>query len=328
MSLRKWLVPAFVAATAIMPLSAASQAPAWPARAIHIVVPYGPGGYTDTYTRLIAAELAKTLNQPVLVENKSGNSGNVGSEVVAKATPDGYTLLMGGMSTHAINVSLYRNLPFDPVRDFTPVAPAVWASSVLLANPAANLATVGDLVALARSKPGELAYGSAGIGTPGHLNVESMKRQTGVRLNHLPYKGETDALLALIRGDIVLASMSVSTALPHIRAGKVRPIALAASSRSPTLPDVPLLSETLPGVGSGSWIGMFGPAGLPGDIVERINREVDRIMRTPEMAARLVASDLVHRSMTPGQFGEFQKVEIAKWGALIRANDIRIDQGP
>ncbi len=204
MSLRNWLAPALVAATAIMPLAAASQAPVWPARAIHIVVPYGPGGYTDTYTRLIAAELAKTLNQPVLVENKPGNSGNVGSEVVAKAAPDGYTLLMGGMSTHAINVTLYRNLPFDPVRDFTPVAPAVWASSVLLVNPATNLATVGELIALARSKPGELAYGSAGIGTPGHLNVESLKGRTGVRLNHLPYKGETDALLALIRGDIVL----------------------------------------------------------------------------------------------------------------------------
>ncbi len=166
MSPRKWLAPAFVAAAAIMPLSAASQAPVWPARAIHIVVPYGPGGYTDTYTRLIAAELAKTLNQPVLVENKAGNSGNIGSEVVAKAAPDGYTLLMGGMSTHAINVSLYRDLPFDPVRDFTPVAPVVAANSVLLANPSTNLATVGDLVALARSKPGELAYGSAGIGTP------------------------------------------------------------------------------------------------------------------------------------------------------------------
>lgn len=325
MSPRKWLAPALVAATAIMPLPTAAQAPVWPARAVHIIVPYGPGGYTDTYTRLIAAELAKTLNQPVLVENKPGNSGNIGSEVVAKAAPDGYTLLMGGMSTHAINVSLYRNLPFDPVRDFTPVTPVVAANSVLLANPSTNLATVDDLVALARSKPGELSYGGAGIGTPSHLNIEALTGRTGVRLNYVPYKGEADALLALMRGDIVLASMSVSTALPQIRAGKVRPIAVAGSARSPTLPDVPLLSEIVPGIGSGSWIGLFGPAGLPGDLVQRINREVDRIMRTPGMQERIAASDLTYTAMTPAEFADVQKAEIRRFAEIIRANGIRIE---
>lgn len=325
MSPRKWLAPAFVAAAAIMPLSAASQAPAWPARAVHLIVPYGPGGYTDTYTRLIAIELAKTLNQPVLVENKPGNSGNIGSEIVARAAPDGYTLLMAGMNTHAINVSLYRDLPFDPVRDFTPVTPVVSANSVLLVNPSTPLASLGDLLALARAKPGELAFGGAGIGTPSHLNIEALKARTGVRLNHVPYKGESDALLALLRGDIVLASMSVSTALPHIRAGKVRPIAVAGSARSPALPDVPLLSETLPGIGSGSWIGLFGPAGLPGDVVQRLNREVDRIMRTPEMKERTAAGDLLYTPMTPAEFGDFQKAEIRRLSEIIRVNGIRIE---
>jgi tripartite-type tricarboxylate transporter receptor subunit TctC len=325
MSLSKWLAPAFVAATAIMPLFAAAQAPVWPARAIHVVVPYGPGGYTDTYTRLIAAELAKTLNQPVLVENKAGNSGNIGSDVVAKAAPDGYTLLMGGMSTHAISVSLYRNLPFDPIRDFTPISPVASANSVLLVNPSTNLASVGDLLALTRAKPDELSYGGAGIGTPSHLNIEALKERTGVRLSYVPYKGEADALLALMRGDIVLASMSVSTALPQIRAGRVRPIAVAGSARSPTLPDVPLLSETVPGIGSGSWIGLFGPAGLPGDIVHRINREVDRIMRTPEMHERITASDLAYTAMTPAEFAGFQKAEIRRFAEIIRANGIRIE---
>jgi len=325
MTLVKLLAAALFTATAVASLPAVSQAPPWPARAVHIIVPFGPGGYTDTYARLIANELAKTLNQPVLVENKAGNSGNVGSEVVAKAAPDGYTLLMAGMNTHAINVSLYRDLAFDPVRDFTPVTPVVAANSVLLVNPSTSLATVGDLLALARTKPGEFSYGGAGIGTPSHLNIEALKGRTGVSLNYVPYKGEADALLALMRGDVVLASMSVSTALPQIRAGKVRPIAVAGAARSPTLPDVPLLSETVPGIGSGSWIGLFGPAGLPGDVVQRLNREVDRIMRTPEMKERTAANDLAYTAMTPAEFADFQKAEIRRFAEIIRANGIRIE---
>jgi len=313
-----------VAVAAIAPMPAAAQAP-WPARPIHIVVPYAPGGYTDIYTRLIASELAGTLNQPVLVENKAGASGNIGSEFVAKAAPDGYTLLMGGLTTHAISVSLYKTLPFDPVRDFTPVAPGVWAGAVLLTHPDTKLANVNDLVALARSKPGELAFGSAGIGTPSHLNIEALMARTGVRMNYLPYKGESDALLAIVRGDLVLASLSVATALPQIRAGKVRPIAVASAARSPALPDVPTLSETYPGLGAGSWIALFGPPGLPADIVQRLNREVDRIMRSPEMTARLAASDLTYTSMTPAEFADFQKAEIVKWGALVRSAGIKVD---
>jgi tripartite-type tricarboxylate transporter receptor subunit TctC len=319
------LLPALLAAAAALaPMPAAAQAP-WPARAVQIVVPYAPGGYTDTYARLVATELARALGQPVVVENRAGGSGNIGSEIVAKAAPDGYTLLMGGLTTHAISVSLSKTPPFDPVRQFTPIAPVVWASSVLLTNPAANLATVHDLVALARAKPGELAFGSSGIGTPSHLNIEGLMARTGVRMNHLPYKGESDALLAIVRGDLVLASLSVATALPQIRAGKVRPIAVASAARSPALPDVPTLSESFPGLGGGSWIALFGPAGLAPDVVQRLNREVDRIMRTPEMAARLAGSDLTHTSMTAAEFADFQKAEIVRWGALVRSAGIAVD---
>ena len=325
MNRRAFLAAALSAAAAAIPAPSGAQAPPWPGKPVRIVVPFGPGGYTDTYARLIAGELAKTLGQSVLVENKAGHSGNVGSEIVAKAAPDGYTLLMAGMNTHAINVSLYRDLAFDPVRDFTPVTPVVSANSVLLVNPSTRLATVGDLLALARSKPGELSYGGAGIGTPSHLNIEALKGRTGVRLNYVPYKGESDALLALMRGDVVLASMSVSTALPQIRAGKVRPIAVAGAARSPTLPDVPLLSEIVPGIGSGSWIGLFGPAGLPRDVVLRVNREVDRIMSTPEMKERIVAGDFTYTAMTPDEFADFQKAEIRRFAEVIRANGIRIE---
>jgi tripartite-type tricarboxylate transporter receptor subunit TctC len=313
------LVALVLAVGALASSTAASQPAPWPTHPIRLVVPFAPGGNTDTYARLIATELAKSLGQPVIVENRAGGSGNVGSDAVAKAAPDGYTLLVGGMNTHAINGWLYRDLPYDPVRDFAPIAPIAWSPSVLLVQASSGIAGLNELVALARAKPDTLSYGSAGVGVPGHLNVEWVKSITGARLDHVPYKGESEAVLALLRGDIVLASATVPTALPHVKAGRLRAIAIAADRRSPTLPDVATIAEVFPGVGSGSWIGLFGPAGLPTVIVQRINADVDRILRSPDMAARLAASDLAHVTMTPAAFGEYQKAEIAKWGTIIRS---------
>ena len=313
------------AAMALAQGPAAAQPAPWPSRAIRIVVPFAPGGYTDTYARLIAAELARTLGQPVVVENRAGSSGNVGSDSVAKVPPDGYTLLVGGMNTHAINLWLYRDLPFDPVRDFTPIAPIAWSPSVLLVQASSGIARLADLVARAREKPGTLSFASAGVGVPGHLNVEWIKSITGIELGHVPYKGEADAVLALLRGDVVLASAAVPTAAPHVKAGRLRAIAIAADRRSPTMPDVPTVGETFPGVGSGSWIALFGPAGLPGDVVRRVNDAVDRFLRSPEIASRMAESDLTHVSMTPAAFAEYQKAEIAKWGAIVRATGLRLD---
>lgn len=325
LSRRSFAVLLSLIAAVAVPTPGAAQHAAWPAKPVRIVVPFGPGGYTDTYGRLIALELAPALGQPVVVENRAGDSGNVGSELVARAAPDGYTLLLGGMNTLAVAPSLRRDLPFDVIRDFTPIAPVVWANSVLLVDPASGPASVTELVARARAKPGELSYATAGNGTPSHLNVEAIKSRTGIKLGHVPYKGESEALLALIRGDVVLASMSVSTALPHVRAGKVRAIAVAGDRRSPNLPDVPLLSEAVPGVGSGSWVALFGPAGLPPAVVDRLNREVDRIMRTPAMGERLVANDLAHVSMTPRELASYQKAEIAKWAAIVRESGMRAE---
>ena len=313
-----------LAATALWRPAAAQPAP-WPIRPIRIVVPFAPGGYTDTYARLIAAELAKTLGQPVVVENRAGGSGNVGSDAVAKAPPDGYTLLVGGMNTHAISLWLYRDLPFDPVRDFTPIAPIAWSPSVLLVHASGGIASLADLVERARAKPGTLSFGSAGVGVPGHLNVEWIKTIAGVELGHVPYKGESEAMLALLRGDVVLASATVPTAVPHVKAGRLRAIAIAAERRSPTMPDVPTVGETFSGVGSGSWIALFGPAGLPGDVVQRINDAVDRFLRSPEMASRLAESDLTHVSMTAAALADYQKAEIAKWGRIVRATGLRLD---
>lgn len=316
----------FLALAAIALAPRASAQPAtWPSRPIRIVVPFGPGGYTDTYARLIAAELATTLGQSVVVENRAGGSGNVGSDAVAKAPPDGYTLLVGGMNTHAINLWLYRDLPFDPVRDFTPIAPIAWSPSVLLVPASSGVASLADLVALARARPGALSFGSAGVGVPGHLNVEWIKSIAGIDLAHVPYKGEADAVLAALRGDVALASAAVPTALPHVKAGRLRAIAIAADRRSPTMPDVPTVGETYPGVGSGSWIALFGPAGLPPGIVQRLNETVDRFLRSAPIAARMAESDLAHVSMTPSALAAYQKAEIAKWGAIVRATGVRLD---
>jgi len=320
------LFPALLAcAAAAISTPLAAQMPAYPAKPIRIVVPYAVGGYADTFARLVAADLAKAMGQPVIVVSKPGANGNIACEYVAKAASDGYTLLMGGVNTHAINTSLYSDLPFDPVRDFTPVSFVVAPNTLIVVNPALDVSTVGELVALARSKPGLLNYGSGGTGTFTHLAVESLKSSANLDLIHVPYKGEGESLLALLRGDVALAALSVPTALQHVRSGKLRPIAATGTSRSSAFPDLPTVAQTLPGDSAISWIGLFGPAMLAPEIALRLNQEVGNLMASPELRERLAASDSTFVAMTPAEFGAFQKSEIARWAAVIRKNRIRVE---
>lgn len=314
---------ACVAATISAPLAA--QMPSHPSKPIRIVVPYATGGYGDTFARLVAAGLAKAMDQPVVVENKPGANGNIACEYTAKAAPDGYTLLMGGVNTHAINVSLFRALPFDPVRDFTPVSFVVSANTLIVVNPSLDVSTVSELVALARSKPGLLTHSSGGTGTFTHLAIESLKSRASVDMTHVPYKGEGESLLALLRGEVSLAALSVPTALPHVKSGKLRPIATTGTSRSRAFPDLPTVAETLPGASANSWIGLFGPAMLPPEVALRLNQEVGRIMASPELRERLATTDSTFVAMTPAQFGTFQKSEIASWAEVLRSNNVRVD---
>lgn len=307
------------------PVPSTAQAPAWPAKPIHVVVPFVAGGYVDTYARLVATRLAPVLGQPVYVENRPGSSGHVGSEYVAKSAPDGYTLLVTAINTHAVNVSLYKEMPFHPVRDFTPLALVADGVSAWVVPASLNVGSIDELVALARSQPDVLNYGSAGVGTLGNLMVEWVKSRTGVRIGHIPYKGESEALLAALRGDVALSQASVASVLPHVKSGKVRVIATTGATRAAPMPDVPTISETLPGISGSAWIGMFGPANLPESIATRINREVARIMASPEMQERLSANALASPPMTAEQFGAFQRAEIAKWAEVIRTNGIRVD---
>ena len=316
----------WVAALALCVLGdAVAQSATWPTRAVRIVVPFAAGGYTDTYARVIAQDLGRVLPQPVVVDNRPGNGGNLGSDLVAKAAPDGYTLIVGAFNTHAVHATLYSSLPFDPLRDFTPIAFVAEATSVLVVAPHVPATTLRELLDLARTRPGGMDYGSSGVGTLGNLHIESMKSQTGIPFQQIAYRGEGEVLLALLRGDIAFASMSVSTALPQIRAGKIRPIATSGRTRSQVLPEVGTIGETLPGLGGNSWVALFGPAGVPDEIVQKLNREVDRIMRSPEVRQRMAANDIAYVSMTPAQLGEFQRAEARRWGDVVRANKLRVD---
>jgi tripartite-type tricarboxylate transporter receptor subunit TctC len=314
---------ACVVTTISAPLAA--QAPTYPSKPIRIVVPYAAGGYADAFARLVATGLARAMDQPVVVENKPGANGNIACEYVARAAPDGYTLVMGGVNTHAVNVSLFRTMPFDPVRDFTPVSFVVSPNTLIVVNPSLGVATVGELVALAQSRPGLLTYSSGGTGTFTHLAVESLKSRANVDMTHVPYKGEGESLLALLRGEVSMAALSVPTALPQVRSGKLRPIAIAGTARSTAFPDLPTVAETLPGAGANSWIGLFAPAMLAPEIARRLNQEVGRIMASPELRERLAATDSTFVAMTPAQFAAFQKSEIASWAEVIRANNVRVD---
>ena len=323
--MRKLLRTLLVCVAIAVSAPSVAQVPAYPGKPIRIVVPYAAGGYADSFARVIAAGLAKAMEQSVVVENKPGANGSIACEYVAKAAPDGYTLLMGGVNTHAVNVSLFRGMPFDPVRDFTPVAFVVSPNTLIVVNPSLGVSTVGELVALARSKPGQLNYSSGGTGTFTHLAVESLESRAGVDLTHVPYKGEGESVLALLRGDVSLAALSVPTVLPHVKSGKLRAIAATGNTRSAAFPEVPTVAETLPGAGASSWIGLFAPAMLPPEITLKLNREIDKVMASPELRERLATTDSTFVAMTPAQFGAFQKAEITSWAEVIRANNIRVD---
>jgi len=316
----------WVCALALLALvQAGAQTTTFPSRPVRIVVPYAPGGYTDTYARVVAQDLTRVFGQPVVVDNRPGSGGNLASELVARSAPDGYTLIVASISATAINASLLASLPFDPLRDFTPIAFVAEAYSVLVAASSVPASTLEELLDFARAQPGGIEYGTPGVGLPGHLHIESMKLRTGIALRHVPYKGESELLPALLRGDVAFASMSASTALPHARAGKIKLIANTGRTRSSALPGLPTIGETLPGLGGNSSVALFGPAGVPEDIVQRLNREVDRLLQSPGVQRRMAANAVAYVSMTPAQLGDFQRAEIIRWGEMVRANRLRVE---
>jgi tripartite-type tricarboxylate transporter receptor subunit TctC len=308
---------------------AASQAWAadvsYPVKTIRIIVPFPPGGIADVLSRVIGQKFTDTWSQPVVIENRTGAGGNIGADLVAKSPPDGYTLVMGTIGTHAVNVSLFSKLPYDPVKDFAPVALVVEADGLLVLHPSIPAKTVKELIALARARPGQLVYASAGNGTAGHLSGELFKALAKIDLVHIPYKGNVPALTDVVGGQTSMLFATMPTAMPLARVNKLYAMAVTGARRNPAAPEVPAVAETLPGFEVTNWIGIFAPAGTPLEVVAKLNPEIMRIMKLPEVQARLVTEGAKSRVNTPTEFGTFQKNEMAKWGKLIRDAHIAVD---
>jgi tripartite-type tricarboxylate transporter receptor subunit TctC len=306
-------------------ISLPAQAQPYPSKPIRIIVPFPVGGIADLYSRLIGVRWTEAWGQPVVVENRTGAGGNIGAEMVAKSAPDGYTLLMGSLGTHAVNVSLFSKLPFDPVRDFAPIALALEAEGLLVVHPSVPAKSVAELIALARAKPGALTYASAGAGTASHLAGELFKTMAKVDMVHIPYKGNVPAITDLLAGQTSLLFGTMPTVLPHARAGKLRALATIGAARAAASPELPTVAESLPGFEVVNWVGFFAPAGTPPEIVARLNAEVQKFMQSKEITARLTNEGARFIPMTPDQFGNFVKAEIAKWAPVVKASGARAD---
>ena len=310
---------------AVFFLSFSALAQNYPAKPIKVIVPFPAGGIADIYSRLIGNRWTAAWGQPVVVENRTGAGGNIAAEMVAKAPPDGYTLVMGSLGTHAVNVSLFSKLPYDPVRDFAPISLALEAEGLLALHPSVPAQNVAELIALARSKPGGLSYASAGAGTASHLAGELFKAMAKVDMLHVPYKGNVPAITDLLAGQTSLIFATMPTVLPQAKAGKLRALATIGAARSAAAPELPTVAETLPGFEVNNWVGLFAPAGTPADIVGRLNGEVQKFMQSKEITARLTAEGARFIPMTPDQFGAFVKSEIAKWAPVVKASGAKAD---
>ena len=298
-----------------------ARSAAYPTRPVRLVVPFAPGG-ADISARLLAQRLAEKLGQSFVIDNRAGAAGVVGTDVVAKSPPDGYTLLFCTAS-HAVTAVYYRKLPFDPIRDFIAVASVGSVPFVLITHPALPVRSVKDFVTLARAKPGELFYSTAGTGGIGHLASELFAKRTGIRVTHVAYKGTGPALTALLSGDVQFALLNLAGVLPQIRGGKLKALGVASGQRSPLAPDLLTLKESGVDLESGTWYGVLAPRGAPNYAVELLNREISALLRTPEFREQLAARGVVAATMTPQEFSAFVRSEIDKWGGVMKDAGIK-----
>jgi tripartite-type tricarboxylate transporter receptor subunit TctC len=309
----------------VLGLTAASHAQTFPSRTIHIVSPYAAGGAMDLTSRALAAAMTESLGQQVVVENRTGGQGLIGAEYVARAKPDGHTVVMYSDAL-AISPSIFAKIPFDPVRDFAPITNAILGSHIIVAHPSVQANTLQELVALARREPGKLAFGSPGTGTPQHLAGELFKQQAGgLDIVHVPYRGGGQLIVDLVGGQIPLGLIGLPPTLPHIRAGKLKVFAVTARKRSPSLPDVPTVEEAgLAGYETVQWFGPAAPAGTPKPVVDRLYAEFVRALQQPVVVERLRGAGLeVAPSASPEAYGEFIRSEVARWPAIVKAAGLK-----
>jgi len=296
----------------------------YPAKPVRLIVPFPVGGIADIYGRLLGARLTELWGQPVVVENRTGAGGNIGADLVAKSAPDGYTIGIGSIGTHAVNVTLFSKLPYDAVRDFAPIALLLEAEGMLVVHPSVPAQNISELILLAKSRP--LTFASAGMGTASHLAGELFKSMAKVDMTHVPYKGNVPAITDLLAGQTTLLFATMPTVLPHTKTGKLRGIATIGAARSAAAPELPTVIESgLAGFDVSNWIALFAPAGTAPEVVRRWNTETARFMQSPEMQVRLVNEGARFTVMTPEQFGGFVKAEIAKWAPVVKASGARVD---
>jgi len=305
------LLVALVAVTA--------QAQTYPSRPLRLVVPFPPGGSTDILARALSQKLGEGLAQPVVIDNRGGAGGTIGSEAAAKAAPDGYTIMMGHLGTLAVNVAIYKKLPYDPVKSFAPVALMAMVPSVLVVNPSLPVTSAAELIAYAKANPGKLAYGSGGSGSTSHLTTEYFKLATGTDILHVPYKGVGPMLTDLLSGQLSMGLSGAPAVMPHVTSGRLRALAVSSLTRLPSLPKIPTLDESgVNGFEANGWYGIVAPAGTAREIVLRLNAEIRRAIDTPELKARLDAEGAIPAAGTPEEFAAFVTSEIARWGAVVK----------
>lgn len=297
----------------------------YPSKPIRLVVPFPPGGPTDVVSRLIAPKLAELLGQQIVIENRGGSGGTIGTEQVAKAPPDGYTIVMGTIGGLAVAKSLNPRLGYDTLRDLAPITQSVSVTSILIVHPSVPAKNVRELLAIAKSSPGKLNYASSGNGTVTHLAGELLKLLGKVSIVHVPYKGGAPALTAMMSGEVDMSYENSLIITPHIRSGKVRALAVTAATRSKLLPDLPTIAETLPGYNASGWYGLLAPAATPKPIIDRLHVEAAKVLRSPDIVAKLSGQGAEPVGNTPQEFTAFIRSEISKWAKLVKAANMHTD---
>ena len=306
-------------------ISGPAGAQSYPAKPVRIIVPWAPGGSTDVLARLIGIKMSENWGQPAVVENKPGASGNIGSELVAKAPPDGYTLLLGSVSTHAMNPFLMASMPFKGVDDFTTIALAAYVTNVLVTHPSVPAKSVPELIALLKAQPGKIAYASAGNGSPNHVAAELFRSLAAVDMLHVPYKGGGPATAAIVGGQVGVLFTGLGNVWDHVKTGRLNLLAVTEERRSQLLPNLPRVGETLPGYEVAVWYGVWAPAGMPPELTNKLNAEVNRILKLADVKQRLDLMGAEHASMSARDSHQLLQREYERWGRIIKASGIKAD---
>ncbi|MFN9489870.1 MAG: Bug family tripartite tricarboxylate transporter substrate binding protein [Betaproteobacteria bacterium] len=302
-----------------------TTAAAFPTKPIRIVVAYTPAGTTDILARVVGQRMSEAWGQPVIVDNRPGANGNIGTEVAARAVPDGHSLVMATAGTHGINVSLYRKLAWHPVKDFAPVSLVAMVPNIMVVNNALPVKSVKEFIAYARANPGKLSYGSPGLGSTAHMSMELFKSMTGSNVVHVPYKGSAGVLNDVMGGQIAVTIDNMPPYVPQVRAGKIRALAVSTAKRSSAMPDLPSIAEAgVPGYDAGAWFGLLAPAGTPRAVVDKLSAETARILKLPEVSKRISELGAEPVGGTPEQFAAFIKSEIDKWAKVIKDANVEL----